>query len=167
MPLTLSCTGSNVKHPLLDPHSVIAWDMDGTLIDGTYSAFFREYILAHPEKTHYIVTFRTGKARQFATEWWRDECDFELHHHGVPHGTIKAIYGVPDHLYHAYAQMRSFFNPDRVQEFLEWKGLKASELGASLLVDDMEQLVVSGCDRYGVDFVNSEDPAFANPSEQG
>jgi hypothetical protein len=51
-----------MKHPVLDEHAVIAWDMDSTLVNGPNSAFFRSYILAHPEKRHVVITHRTPRA---------------------------------------------------------------------------------------------------------
>lgn len=148
--------------PQLDCHDIIAWDMDGTLVNGPNAAFFRAYILAHPEKQHHIVTFRTGPAQQdFAVKFWHEECVYELHHHGVPHGTIRAVHSCPDDLYHAYAQSRSFYNPEKTQAFMEWKGMKAAEFGATVLVDDMAALVVEGCTKYGIAYVDAYDPCFS------
>lgn len=153
-----------MKHDLLDPHQIIAWDMDQTLVNGPYSEFFRAYIQAHPEKEHHIVTFRTGAAQRFAgVDYWHDECHHELDELGIPHGTIRAVHGIPDRLYHSYAQQRSFYRPDEVKDFLMWKGKKAHEIGATVLVDDMGAMVIQGCEHYGVAFVDSHDERFAIP----
>src|SRR5689334_9567958 len=40
-------------------HRKIAFDLDGTLIGGTVSATISSYIKEHPEKTYYVVTFRS------------------------------------------------------------------------------------------------------------
>jgi hypothetical protein len=152
----------NLSHPLLDPHQVIAWDMDGTLVDGPNAEFFRAYILAHPEKEHHIVTFRTGPAQRFEdVEFWHEECVFELLHHGVPHGTIKQIHAMPDHLYHAWAQRRSFIQEAEVAKFLDWKGATAAAIGATVMVDDMPGMVKKGCEKSGVTFIDAHSKVFS------
>jgi hypothetical protein len=155
-----------LTHPLLDPHAIIAWDMDGTLIDGPNAKFFRAYILAHPEKQHHIVTFRTGPALVFAeVTMWKDECVYELFHLGVQHGTIAKIHGMPDDLYHAWAQRKTFLQPEKVEQFLDWKGRTAAEIGATVMIDDMPGMVKKGCKNHGVVFIDAHNKQFGHEGE--
>lgn len=147
-----------LSHPLLDPHQIIAWDMDQTLIGGPNSEFFRAYILAHPEKEHHIVTFRTGPSLTYTeVALWRDECVYELNHEGMPHGTIRSISSLPDDL-DLFGRVLSSAEADMM---MTWKGKTAKGLGATVLVDDMQSMVERGCERYGVTFVHAHDPRFA------
>lgn len=132
----------------LDPHAVIAWDMDGTLIDGPNGAYFCQYIVANPQKQHHIVTFRTPRA-------WAEFSPFELAPYGITRSMIAGIHNVPDELYHAYAQRLTFFQPEKVEAYFEWKGLKSKEIGATVLVDDMPNHVLPGCQKYGITYVDS------------
>lgn len=155
-------TRAALNHPLLDPHQIIAWDMDGTLIDGPNAKFFRAYILAHPEKQHHIVTFRTGPAlNSMEVAMWKDECVYELFHLGVPHGTIKQTHAMPDHLYHAWAQRKTFIQETEVAAFLDWKGKTAAEIGATVMIDDMPGMVKKGCRNHGVTFIDAHSKQFA------
>jgi hypothetical protein len=141
-----------VRH-LLDEHRVIAWDMDGTLIEGPNSAFFREYIATRRDKEHHVVTFRTPQR-------WVDEVYDELAGFGIRRDWLAGVHGVPVDLYHAYAQQHSFHQPDKVNAFVRWKGLKAKEIGATVLIDDMHDLVVHGCNDHGVCFLHAHAEGF-------
>lgn len=142
-----------MRHPLLDHHDVIAWDMDGTLIDGPHSHFFRAYIMAHPEKTHHIVTFRD--------RLWAMRAPLELAlFHRLPTEHIAGVHDCPQNLWQAYVQRESFYQPDLVDAYLIWKGKKAAELGCTVLVDDMAEQVIKGCELHSVAFIHALDPAF-------
>jgi hypothetical protein len=47
---------------ILDGHAAIGWDFDNTLIGHAKSQAIHEYIRAHPEKRHVIVTFEHARA---------------------------------------------------------------------------------------------------------
>lgn len=135
---------------ILDGHDVIAWDMDGTLIDGSHSAVFRDYIAARTDKIHHVVTFRTPRR-------WVEEVYEELEGYGVSRDRLAGVHGVPLRLYEAYVRK----DPVLTGEFVRWKGLKARKIGASVLIDDMSELVVPGCVEHGIRFLHAEDPRFA------
>ncbi|RYD65103.1 MAG: hypothetical protein EOP83_08075, partial [Verrucomicrobiaceae bacterium] len=147
-----------MNHPLLDPHDTIAWDMDGTLIDGPNSEFFRAYILAHPEKHHHIVTFRTGPSRRFpdnASALWKDDAIHELLEHGVALDVFKATHGIPEELYSAWASRKTLLSEAEVAAYVMWKGKMAAEIGATVMVDDMPGMVKKGCKAHGVVFIDA------------
>ena len=147
-----------MNHSDLDSHQIIAWDMDGTLVDGPNAAFFRKYILANPQKEHHIVTFRTGPSQAGLEQTWAQDAIDELESYGVPRGTIKAVHSVPDNLFAAYANSRTLLVGEELDQFMCWKGKTAKSFGATVLVDDMEMMVIKGCDLHDVDFVHSHDP---------
>jgi phosphoglycolate phosphatase-like HAD superfamily hydrolase len=142
-----------MNHPLLDPHEIIAWDIDGTLVNGPNSHFFREYIRAHPQKQHHIVTFRTPRP-------WAEDVFRELAPFGITREMIAGVHNVADELYHAYAQRRTFEQPEKVAAYLNYKGAKAKELGATVLVDDMADQVIQGCEAHSIVFVDAFDEGF-------
>ncbi len=153
----------------LEKHNVIAWDMDGTLVDGKYSAHWRRFLSLTPDRTHYVLTFRTGKSRIAGkpddATWAGDVYD-ELASYGISPKLIRGVFGIPSEIFAYYGNDPRYRHDDvhaeDVQKFLlghqelvEWKGKKANELGATVLIDDMEKMVLPGCQRYGVEFVLS------------
>ena len=155
-----------MKHEVLDRHQKIAWDMDGTLVDGPNARFFRDYIAAHPEKDHHVVTFRN---RSWANDIWEEleSWGFDAHAH------IKSIENCPEEIHDCYMinwrmdgaenRRRHREGPhftraefdDLVRQFPLWKGLRAKEIGCTLLVDDMPSWVVAGCEEHGVEFFHA------------
>jgi hypothetical protein len=140
--------------PLLDSHDVIAWDLDGTLVGGDNARLLCAYIVAHPEKTHHFITFRTPRE-------WAEDIFRELHPRGIVRPMIASLQSVPDALYLAYAQENSgLIKPEDVAAFYEWKGMRAAELGCTALVDDMRALVIRGCELHGVLYIDANDRAL-------
>jgi hypothetical protein len=139
-----------MNHPVLDLHASIAWDLDGTILDGRNSQFFREYILAHPEKQHHIVTFRDPAGALLGA--------LKLGSLGVGPDLITSVNGCPTEVYGAWGNRRKIYDKDAVGRYLEWKGQKSAEHGCTVLVDDMPSQVVPGCNKFGVAFLNSLDP---------
>lgn len=149
-----------LSHPLLDSHKVIAWDMDGTLVGGANSEFFRAYILAHPEKEHHIVTFRTGASPRFGkSKLWKDDAIHELLDHGVALDTISATHGIPDELFDQISSKRLIV-PGTHDAALYWKAAKSKEIGATVLIDDLVAWTEEGCRYHGIAFIDANDEAF-------
>ncbi len=137
----------------LDGHAVIAWDMDGTLVGGPYSKFFRSYIASTPHKTHHIVTFRNRA--------WASTIPDELADLGLAPECIATISSCPEDLFEAYADQFGHVDQTKVRAYLTFKGMAAKALGATALVDDMEALVMQGCAAHNVAFIHAHDPIFA------
>jgi phosphoglycolate phosphatase-like HAD superfamily hydrolase len=158
-PKTVDFVGADIEDDrmnisLLDQHDVIAWDLDGTLVNGENSRLLCEYILAHPEKTHHFITFRTPHD-------WAQDIFRELQPVGITRFMIASVQSVPEHLYFAYAsETAEDANMAHVSEFYAWKGMRAAELGCTALVDDMRALVIRGCLLHGVTYVDANDPAL-------
>ena len=121
-----------MKHPVLDQHNVIGWDIDQTLINGPNSVFFCAYILAHPEKVHHLITFRPPG--------WDEEI-YELFADAFPRERIASI---------NCCSINS-----SIEEIDAFKGQQARALGCTIMVDDMEFAVAAGCAANGVVFLNS------------
>jgi len=132
----------------LEVHRSIAWDLDGTLINGVNSRLFIDYINAHPHKEHHVITFRTPDSDK---EFWLDE----LASLGVERSLIRSVQCVPNELYIAYATRGGFGGKAMYNEFFLFKGRAAKEIGATVLVDDMPSLVLPGCKAYGIAFIDA------------
>lgn len=144
---------STMKH-LLDPHEAIAWDIDGTLIDGPNAGALRRWIAANPHRKHHLVTFRSFD--------WAITAFDELEWLGLPRGILLSVQACPEELFDAYEQQGSLIKPDAVAAFIRWKGKTAAALGCTVLVDDMPTLVQQGCTDHGIEFIHSHDPRLSD-----
>lgn len=138
---------------LLDGHQAIGWDVDGTILDHLRAGVMHDYIRRHPEKDHYIVTFRS--------HGWQHETFDELadRHRNFPTRYFKGLLNIPDDVFAAYwkgVRAREI-DLDAEQAYVEWKGLICSQHGITVLVDDNPAHVLPGCDRYGVLHVHPDD----------
>jgi FMN phosphatase YigB (HAD superfamily) len=143
-------------------HRKIAFDLDGTLIDGAASPALATFIKSHPTKSFSIVTFRTPQ--QSST------IPAELQNHGLSADLFRNIISMPQRLvfdfdedqqFRRNAAMPSFdhVTPDALlpgeYKFMNWKGFIANKLGATVLVDDMPNLVALGCKKFHVTLVDA------------
>jgi hypothetical protein len=142
---------------LLDPHSVIGWDVDGTILDHHLAPAMHRYIREHRQKCHFIVTFRSHG-------WQHDIFDdlAELHDWFPDKSYFNGVVNLPDAMLEAERLARQTQdNPAHTDiiALLEWKGLVCSQHGITVLIDDMTDAVSRGCDRYGVLHINPDDLA--------
>jgi hypothetical protein len=146
---------SNIER-LLSPHVVIGWDVDGTILDHPKARLMHDYIRDHPEKRHIVVTFRSHGWEKVVWD------DINEHHEDFPlePGLFQGILNVPNATYAAYELARKTtllgMDDPRIVEYLEWKGRMCSENGITVLVDDLTDVVIRGCDRYGVTHVHPD-----------
>jgi hypothetical protein len=124
-----------LSHPILDKHDIIAWDMDGTLIDGVNSKQFIAYINQHFRKKHYVITFRDAV--------WGATVELELEEAGLRPGRIEKVICNPTGRSTAGFEVRDF------------KGQAAKGVGATILVDDMPNSVEAGCIKAGVEYLDA------------
>ena len=164
MVFSTALIGDPTMHPTLQKHSVISWDMDQTLVNGPNSAYFRDYIARHPEKEHHIVTFRNRS--------WAEKIPLELESYDFNIKHFSGIHYCPEEIHDSYMIRNSdisianflFYRDitkeefDRnVQLFPYWKGLQSKKIGASVLVDDMPEMVLLGCKEHGIEFLHALD----------
>lgn len=153
-------------HPILDQHDSIAWDMDKTLVNGPNSHLFRLYIALTPHKKHYVVTFRN--------KLWAATILEELETHGMKNvrDRIVSVEDCPELVHYCYMvrdgvtrfTAESFcklnsLTPNEfnvhADRFPMWKAERAKELGCTILVDDMPEWVLAGCEHHGIAFHDS------------
>lgn len=124
-----------MKHPELDKHEIIAWDFDGTLVNGINSQEYREYIIAHPEKKHFIVTFRNS-IMALTIPYELSEVGFNFKH----------ITGV----------MTNPTGESVADETVATYKARAAEfVGATILVDDMPEAASAGCSERNIVFMDA------------
>ena len=140
---------SELRHPLLDGHGSIAWDLDGTLVDGPKQAFLGAYLASRRDKAHHLVTFRRSSQR-VAVESRLAAAGLGLH-------LFQGVHFCPDPLRDAYD---GDGDPGLRKEFRRWKGRAAAEAGCGVLVDDDADLVGDGCLLHGVVLVDSWSKEF-------
>jgi hypothetical protein len=149
-------------------HSTLALDMDRTLVDGKNSQHLRNFVhLNHRLKSFFIITFRGHDSSDVLRE---------LRAQGLDPNAIKDVVYCPlDYsvVELKLASKRMTFIEIReearkcgirlddierlYQEYVEWKGKMAAHLGCTVLVDDMPEMVLPGCHKHGVQFINVDD----------
>ena len=142
-----------MRHELLDHHQRIGWDIDGTLLGGPNSTFFRDYVTAHPEKEHHLITFRDEHGAHVAV--------VDLVRLGIPSARITSVNFCPQHLWLAWTRREEYYDEEKCTGYLAWKGETAKKLNCTVMVDDVPMEVSPGCIRNGVAFIDAFDPSFA------
>ena len=151
-----------MTYAILDDHEKIGWDIDGTMYehDGSRTAAtdarcraMHDYILAHPEKKHYVVTFRSGA---WANQVWADLLRVNPNAPGPEHfeGLLNMSVQMFDE--NCARNLGGGHYSEPTQTYKEWKGMICAQHGITVLVDDNPDHVVPGCDRYGVLHLHAE-----------
>lgn len=149
---------------ILDRHNKIAWDADETLINGPHSELFCRYVTEHPETEHHIVTFRHGS--------WAQKVLLEIEAYGLNKDQFAGLHHLPhdgfywcnDAVENKSDQLEYYSEQwgwtveqikDNSNYFVIFKGLKAAEIGATILIDDKPHWVLKGCDENKIAFLDS------------
>jgi hypothetical protein len=169
-------TRRRVRHPVLNSHLTIAWDLDGTLINGSRSWFWRRWIRDnYMRHKFWIVTFRGSRD---ANRIWNDlECCSDPLDPTWFEG-IRVVEGV---LWHAWVTLPTALQDlDHEAKLTEdlaqlvatskldlssiieinrairaWKAVECKKLRATVLVEDREAFCKPYCDAMGITFVNA------------
>lgn len=154
---------------ILDNHKNIAVDIDETLINGGLASLkIQKYILENNfEKNFFLITFRTGT---YVDTVWQD---IAYENDEIIPAMFKGLYSIPGDIRDAYAKfnwykrMNFIHDPEieaRMEELEElanqytlWKGFQAKKLNCTILIDDLREMVINGCNKYGVTYVHPED----------
>lgn len=155
----------------LNKHQIIGLDMDETLIEGPCSYLLREWVKENfIKKELWIITFRTGP---YVAQVWGDLAPYRLGREQF--AGLKAI---PPHLHSDYWLIKKGFaykdsNPGKFERFLaankltpelaqkkhdallHWKGEACASVGATVLVDDLPDMVLPGCIANNIQFINA------------
>lgn len=144
----------------LERYKAIAWDFDGTLIEHPKSPLMHEYIIAHPEKTHAIITFRSHG-------WQRRVWDemYDLYPDAPERDCFAGVYNVSDRAFERYDETKRLRALGRYRGpmtpweryYIQWKGLVCKLRDLPVLVDDREDEVLPGCEKYGIHYVHPDD----------
>ncbi len=146
-----------MDHPLR-PFRGIAWDFDGTLIDHPACETLHAIILAHPDKRHVIVTFRTQKMLQNIAR------DLSAYPHAPPLSAFTEVRGISERRWEMFewARMQRLSGvlqgpPTHDEEYyVEWKGAMCRQLGLRVLVDDNTAHAQPGCLRHGITLLHPD-----------
>lgn len=143
---------------LLDQHEAIGWDFDGTLWNHQRASLMWDYIKSHPEKKHYIVTFRSGWRN--GKRWAEDGCWDDLIRCGseLTADHFVEIINMDDETFDLHGARISpgGIYLDVSDTYKEWKGLACSQNGITVLIDDNPDHTLSGCFLYGVCYVDPD-----------
>jgi hypothetical protein len=144
---------------VLSQHKKIGIDIDHTLIGNNYKKTkLQQFIFTnHTKIDFYLITFRTR-------EWLENaEKDIIADFPRYQSHYFKGLYGIPVELEDARQEYHSknignISNHllDKMLEYNQWKGKKCSELGCTLLIDDMGSKVLLGCYKYGIKYLHPE-----------
>jgi hypothetical protein len=138
----------------------IAWDFDGTLHDHAKSALMQAFIKNHPQKQHYIVTFRTHGDQKRVFHQLRDR----YHDAPGPEHFVDVL-NISDKAWEQF----DYVTEQRISNlvtgvltlpetyYMEWKGMICHRLKIPVLVDDMRDLVLPGCLKYGIDYLHPDE----------
>ncbi|MCS7316788.1 MAG: hypothetical protein NZZ41_00495 [Candidatus Dojkabacteria bacterium] len=125
----------------LKNYTSIAFDLDGTLIgDNYYKHCFWDFISKNKNIDYFIVTFRERKE---CVSLWEE---IEKESNGL---LTKNNFKTHDFFIDNFVKQNN-------NELKLWKGFVCANIGAQILVDDMQELVIEGCKKYGIDFFNSK-----------
>lgn len=145
-----------MKHRILDQCGSIGWDFDCTLIDNPESELMHQYILAHPEKKHFIVTFRSHGLQNTI---WEELGDTDIYPNAPNKSHFVQILNLPDEMYEQYRAFQEkgpqHYPIEYYLRYVEWKGRTCAFNGIDILVDDDVKHTKSGCALYGVKFLDS------------
>jgi hypothetical protein len=139
----------------LKRHRKIAFDLDGTLVDGVASREIAEFIRDNPEKTYYIVTFRIPEQCLHLNEELAQvglkRADFQ---DVVPMSKRFVIEFEDDQAQRRFANLPPPKTVDHMlpgeRRYVHWKGFVCSRLGATALIDDMPEMSAPGCKQHNI-----------------
>lgn len=131
----------------LAKHDKIAVDVDDTLLGNSPGKHILwDFISANKNnKIFYLVTFRIKPCIDEVFDDLFSETSVVAKDH------FAGLVGIPP---------KVFFGEDLQTPLVEWKGLTAFKLGCTLLIDDLPDLVLPGCRKYGVDYLHPRDLTY-------
>lgn len=139
----------------LNRYSAIGWDFDETLFGHPVSELFHRFIKENPNIDHHIITFRS--------HGWEDEIEEDLKSYGTRLSQFKSVINISDDLSSNTSFVREMRNGHVdmscpvENEYLHWKAKMCKENGIPVLIDDDTNMVIFGCERYGIDYFHPDD----------
>lgn len=129
----------------------VGWDFDGTLWDHPNSKIFSDFIRQNPyDQKFHIVTFRS--------HGYELNIDRDLHSLRLRRKHFTSVNNVADVIFGEYHHaIKNGRNQAAVDRYLEWKGRVCHDLGIGILLDDMTDLVIQGCERYDIALIHPDE----------
>ena len=142
---------------LLQEYKSIGWDFDETLVYHDFSEAMWDYILRNPyDQTHHIVTFRSGgMEKRIFDELKLQGSKLKRRHFGKVLNIDHLLWS--DYTKKAADKTIILLDDPRAIKYLHWKGEVCNEHGIEVLIDDMTDSVISGCEKHGVVHIHPDD----------
>jgi hypothetical protein len=144
---------------LLAPYRIVGVDVDDTLLDNgrpaDYARFW-EFIETNPyDQVFHIITFRSGGWEKMVWSDLRFSGSTLTEDHfasvqSVPHSVWALSQGSAPRIITSMSQLDE-------DPYMLWKGKVCAELGCEVLIDDMTEHVIRGCDQYGVKHIHPDE----------
>lgn len=151
----------------LPHHDVVGLDIDETLINGRYSHELLEWCRTTTSQLH-VITFRTNSygAIRDLQEWGYDmdwftsltvmPVDLSIRYDKALYWVRLSTYRQDKAIRRGEITARDLINfRADIQEYREWKGKTCHSRSATVLVDDMAVMVLPGCRKYNVEFLQA------------
>lgn len=140
-------------------HRSIGWDFDGTLFVDHHGkphpnmVAMHKFILANPQIKHYIVTFRT--------HGWQNRVfhDLAAFKSAPPPSAFEGVLNCPDETWEGAQRAKRIPGSliTDIESYLDWKGEICAEHGITVLIDDLPDMVQSGCIKHGIVYLHPDD----------
>ena len=143
----------------LDKFNSIGWDLDETMIDHSNSGKIQNYIKSHPEKNHYIITFRTHEMVGYIFS------DISAYPQKLTQKNFKGVFHIEDAAWSDNEKMKNLryhqikhgpLTPEEIY-YKTYKGRICHENNIPVLVDDRKNDVILGCEKYGIEYMHPDD----------
>lgn len=132
-----------------DSHERIGIDFDGTLVGHKHSWLIQRYIAENQHKQFYIITFRSHGMQDRIERDLRDSVKKTGIDLNIKHFT--GIHNIADGLYENHLALKG--DPD----YISWKAVKCAEIGCTILIDDMAELIHEHFPERGIIIVSPDD----------
>lgn len=126
---------------------VLAWDFDLTLFNHKNQETFLGFIRSNPYgQKHHIITMRSHGMQHDIPNLLDLTCEGAA-------ACFDEIHNVSDEMFESF-----YFNDEPDHPLHYWKGLVCKEIGANVLIDDMEGTDISmkGCRKEGIKVIHPD-----------
>jgi hypothetical protein len=139
----------------LKNYKSVGWDLDHTLFNHPNTEKFADYIRENPHNQQFhIVTFRTHNLVP--------RIEPELHKIGLTLADFDSVQHPKDSDYERYEDAL-YANPkrrqhlDAIEQWQHFKGAACKKTGCGVLIDDMTNDVLPGCEKHGIDHFHPDE----------
>lgn len=148
------------KIDILKKYNSIAIDYDGTLVDGPNSTLLHKFIKDNPDKTYFIVTFRTngGHLINKMNQQYPDSPGKEYFKQVVTMNSRLELQYIEDTRQRVERRIPKSEGLTRAEDlYTTWKGLMCKRLGTQVLIDDDKMLHIRGMEKYNINWYDPDE----------